>query len=89
MLGGIFIKNVDVIFNFVGAIAGAALSFIFPACFYIVLSNREEAKHIVKRLKYRTYIKISAWFYAIFGISAGTLLFAINIWNIIDPITTD
>ena len=35
VLGAIVIPSVDVIFEFVGAICGVALGFIFPATFYI------------------------------------------------------
>ena len=47
VLGSILIPSVDVIFEFVGAICGVALGFIFPASFYIYANqvypeNREQ-----------------------------------------------
>ena len=35
VFGAIIIPSVDVIFEFVGAISGVALGFVFPAIFYI------------------------------------------------------
>lgn len=39
MLGGIFIEDVGIVFNFAAAIAGSALAFGFPGAFFVSLEK--------------------------------------------------
>jgi len=48
VLGAILIKDVDIIFEFVGAICGCTLGFLFPAFFYIYANNKYPENREVK-----------------------------------------
>jgi hypothetical protein len=40
ILGGIYIYDISIIFNFVGAIASSSITFIFPGVFIVVLEKK-------------------------------------------------
>jgi len=51
--GAVFVKDVENIFNFISAISGCSLAFIFPALFYILSNgrypeNRDQRKSLAK-----------------------------------------
>jgi hypothetical protein len=48
VLGAILIPSVDIIFEFVGAICGCTLGFLFPAFFYIYANNKYPENRDVK-----------------------------------------
>lgn len=51
--GAVFVENVDDIFNFVAAVSGSSLGFIFPSMFFILSNskypeNRDQRKSLAK-----------------------------------------
>ena len=48
VVGAVIIPSVDVIFEFVGAICGCTLGFLFPAFFYIYANSKYPENREVK-----------------------------------------
>ncbi len=85
ILGGIFIVNVDIIFNFAASIAGSALAFFFPGAFYVALEKGNKLIEYSESPTKLKLIKISAYVYIVLGVISCVVLLVNNILSIVDP----
>lgn len=95
VLGAIVIPSVDEIFEFVGAICGCSLGFLFPAFFYIYANSKYPENRDVKDKGKLNVLQGtppsdsvllgSAYFQMALGIVAFCLMMFNNIHGLIDP----
>lgn len=83
ILGGIFIANVEIIFNFAAAIAASSLAFIFPGAMFITLEKRYQLDEFAKLPNKLFYIRVSAYVFIVVGIISFLVLLANNIVEIV------
>lgn len=80
MIGGIFISDIGVLFELSGAFASTALTFFYPALFYLI-SERKFATMTEKKMN--KLVKASAYLYLFLGVFVFVLLMTGNVINLI------
>lgn len=85
ILGGMFIENISLIFNFMSSISGSALCFIFPGSFYLSLEKKFTSGNLIGKNTKMRLIRFSAYLYIIIGIFTFALLLTTNILELINP----
>lgn len=85
VLGGMFIPNVDIIFNFAASISGTALMFIFPAGFFLSLEKKNKSSFIGSQTKLK-WMRISCYAFIVVGLGAGVTLLVNDFLGIFDPV---
>jgi len=84
ILGSIFIANVQVIFNFVGSIAGSCQGFIVPGGFVAALIPKSKTRDMVGDAKKLKYISISSWAMVVIGCVTMAILLWNNIYGLVE-----
>ena len=70
IVASIFLQNIELVFNFLGAVCETMVAIILPCLFYVMLINREEQE---KRFIYYFAIFVLAFIipYSIFSVIAS------------------
>ena len=81
----IAIPDVEIVFNFVSAIAVSCLGFLFPAVFFLAAERKFNVEPEV--LQKNKYHRVMAWVHMALGIIIFLLCFTQSILSIINPTT--
>ena len=84
VVGSCFIPDVDIIFEFVGAICVNCMAFIFPAVFYLTATNRIQKEMGSKAPPRRKFLECTAYLKLVLGTVAFCAGMFNNIYGIIN-----